>query len=342
MRIHCVRCNRKISDKVATCPHCGSYNQSAPEIKHTETTTSKKRRFWRKLSEVRPLGLLWLFVSIVLIARYGIRIYTCYLAYCYDEFAYYGSFGEYMSNQQGGIGLLSWGIFSLIGSISFVSQDFSTSEEEREAKLKEEKEAKLKQQREVNEEKAEKRRMWIEKKRRVEELKNHPHLKNIAYICGHESVSGSTAAVLGLLVIEEDQLRYLSNENELFCIPMAQVNSILYDTLERINLTRVVMSGLNPILSTENNYYLIIEYLAKDGAIHMVIFNPSIKDNIFYHQLNLAYHRYASIETEENEPKDNPNKTINEKLVLLKDLFEQELISEKEYTEKKVELLKIL
>lgn len=345
MRIHCVRCNRKISDQVATCPHCGSYNESVPEIKKTETTEKnkpEKRGFWKKLSGVRPPGLLWLFVSIVLIAGYGVRIYSYYSIYRYDEFIYYDSFGEYMSNQQGGLGLLFWGIFSFIGSISFVSQDFSTSEEEREAKLKEEKETKLKQQREANEEKQEINRIWAEKMQRVKKLKCHPHLKNIAYVCGYESVNGSTDAVLGFLAVEDDQLRYLSNMDELFCIPIAKIKLILYDTLERINLIRVTSLGLTPILSIENNYYLVIDYLAEDGALHTVIFHPSVKDDVFFHQLNLAHQQYASIEIKENKPKEDSSKGINEKLMVLKGLFEQELISEKEYTEKKMELLKTL
>lgn len=148
MRIHCARCNRKISAKVSTCPHCGSYNQYTGVEKSTkvkesaEVNLKEKNNFFKKLlkMKIKKAYLLWLIISILIIVGNAIRICAFYMSYLLGIF----TFEEYLHYNDIPIkGIFILGIISSIAALCFIAYDLFTSDEGKiifESKLKKAKE----------------------------------------------------------------------------------------------------------------------------------------------------------------------------------------------------------
>lgn len=143
MRIHCARCHRRISAKVSTCPHCGSYNQYTEVNENTEVSPAEKNRLFERLLRVKKRYLLWLALSVLVLAGNFIRGCIFYVSYLAGMF----SLEEYL--QYGNLpvkGIYVLGIMSTFAALCFIVRDIFASEEEQvmlKGKLKEAKQRSL-------------------------------------------------------------------------------------------------------------------------------------------------------------------------------------------------------
>lgn len=278
MSTNCPGCNREISSDTRVCPYCRKEQK--------RKRNNRTHPIWLYLSVLAMLGG----ILGILITRAN-HITSDVLVYVFLLITFIGLMGTYFF----GFAVRPSSILpeETAASIEIDKEEFKQQDQESQEREQEELRERLKAKELLRKREQAKREI-------IKALKITPHLEHIAYVGGHETVTTPTSTISSLLVIQEDQLRYFSEMKELFTIPIARIKSMIYDTAEQITLTRTGDLRLSSLEAKANAHYLLIEYIAQSGLAHLLVFRPSKKDEVFFHELNAARNKYASVKVDDH------------------------------------------
>ena len=169
--------------------------------------------------------------------------------------------------------------------------------------------------------------------------KMNQNIEYVKYISGYHDYT--EVNVKGTLFIIEDNIVFYKTSNRItgevaFKVPIKQIKNIVYDLAEQITLGRALLFGVLSFAFKKKTYYLVIEYSTNKGVNNQLVIETGAKKNLeFMNSLNIVRNKLF----EENS--DSTNNIINQ-IKMMSELKEANILSEKEFIEKKEELLKKL
>jgi hypothetical protein len=113
------------------------------------------------------------------------------------------------------------------------------------------------------------------------------YILTVHYEGGHGSYATPTRN--GILAIRHGMLCfYNSSMMKCFTIDVKSIDKIVYDTSERITLTRALTIGIGSLIFKKKTYYLIIDYTSGNNVKNQVVIETgSEKHQKFFNILNV-------------------------------------------------------
>lgn len=162
-------------------------------------------------------------------------------------------------------------------------------------------------------------------------------IDHVTYEGGHESYAE----------IEDGELYLYDNEIEfysislgiIFTVPIDQIKNVKYDLAEDISMKKLIVFGLGSFALKDKTYYLIIDYVSKNGIDNQVVFNTGKnKEQFFINKLNVLRNLSNSKTIKKTTANLGHDSSI-ESIKQLSELKDKGILTEEEFSEKKKQIL---
>ncbi|MEA5008749.1 MAG: SHOCT domain-containing protein [Clostridium tyrobutyricum] len=185
----------------------------------------------------------------------------------------------------------------------------------------------------------------VERKNKKEDQEYKCYIDKVKYITGYEDIIETQEGSIGIkksdlvfFVLESYSERNISTQyrNLKFRIPLSSIIDVIYNTSEKITLTRVLMIGMASLALKKKTYYLIVNYKSNTNIKNQVIFQvDQVKRELMHNFLNKLNMYRNKVGKRKLYDEDINIKKIRE----LSRLKDEGIITKEEFEKKKRQLL---